>query len=170
MNIRNIALAMMLTAATALPHPALAQDKPHHSDGMSDYLRFAPWVATYTLKAAGVESSSSWKRSMVNSALSMGLHEVVALDKRGSICRRHNRGCGPRVPQPSPLARRGSRCRHRLTEHRGRLLARRQDHRRAQPLARRHRRTNAVGGGGAVGLRHENKDAGCKYAPSVLYL
>ena len=64
---------MMLTAATALPHTALAQDKPHHSDGMSDYLRFAPWVATYTLKAAGVESSSSWKRCMVNSALSMGL-------------------------------------------------------------------------------------------------
>ena len=50
MTIRNIALALMLTAATALPHLAQAQDKPHHSDGMSDYLRFAPWVATYTLK------------------------------------------------------------------------------------------------------------------------
>ncbi len=85
MNIRNIALALMLTAATALPHPALAQDKPHHSDGMSDYLRFAPWVATYTLKAAGVEGSSSWKRCMVNSALSMGLTVGVTYTLKQTI-------------------------------------------------------------------------------------
>lgn len=76
---------MMLTAATALPHPALAQDKPHHSDGMSDYLRFAPWVATYTLKAAGVEGSSSWKRCMVNSALSMGLTVGVTYTLKQTI-------------------------------------------------------------------------------------
>lgn len=76
---------MMLSAATALPHPAQAQDKPHHSDGMSDYLRFAPWVATYTLKAAGVESSSSWKRCMVNSALSMGLTVGVTYTLKQTI-------------------------------------------------------------------------------------
>lgn len=113
---------MMLTAATALPHPALAQDKPHHSDGMSDYLRFAPWVATYTLKAAGVEGSSSWKRCMVNSALSMGLTVGVTYtlkqtihEKRpdGTDKSRFHRATPPRLLPALPCSTKNTgRCRH----------------------------------------------------------
>ena len=39
MNIRNIALAMMLTAATALPHPALAQDESQQNLLLIEYQR-----------------------------------------------------------------------------------------------------------------------------------
>ena len=50
-----------------------AQDKRYYGDGPDDVLRFVPMLTAYTLKAAGVESSSSWKRMVVNSAFSVGL-------------------------------------------------------------------------------------------------
>ena len=67
----RLLLIISLLAATATQ--AAAQDKRYHGDGIDDYLRFAPLLTAYTLKAAGVESSSSWKRMTVNTALSVGV-------------------------------------------------------------------------------------------------
>ncbi len=50
---------------------AHAQYKEYHGDGIDDYLRFVPITAVYVLKASGVESASSWKRLLVNSASSI---------------------------------------------------------------------------------------------------
>ncbi len=47
-----------------------AQDKTYHGDGIDTYLEYSPWLAVYALKALSVESASSWKRLLVNSALS----------------------------------------------------------------------------------------------------
>ena len=44
--------------------------KPYHGDGIDDYLRFVPLGSAVLLKAAGVESASSWKRFAANTALS----------------------------------------------------------------------------------------------------
>ena len=41
--------------------------KRYHGDGIDDALRFVPITAAFALKAAGVESASSWKRLVVNS-------------------------------------------------------------------------------------------------------
>ena len=40
------------------------------SDALDDVLRLVPLAATYTMKAAGVESASSWKRLGVNTITS----------------------------------------------------------------------------------------------------
>ena len=53
--------------------PAFAQDKRYHGDGIDDVLRFVPVAAVYGLKAAGVESASSWKRLAVNTATTYAL-------------------------------------------------------------------------------------------------
>lgn len=44
--------------------------KPYHGDGMDNWLRFVPLGSAVVLKAAGVESASSWKRFAVNAGLS----------------------------------------------------------------------------------------------------
>ena len=68
--------AAQAQTATTPPSPTTAaapQGKRYHGDGIDDYLRFVPLVSAYALKAAGVESSSSWKRLAVNTALSVGV-------------------------------------------------------------------------------------------------
>ncbi len=47
--------------------------KRYHGDGIDDALRFVPITAAFALKAAGVESASSWKRLVVNSAASFAI-------------------------------------------------------------------------------------------------
>ncbi len=48
----------------------MAQDKAYHGNGIDNILEYTPWVAVYALKASGVEGASTWKRLIVNSALS----------------------------------------------------------------------------------------------------
>ena len=54
----------------ALP---LHAQKAYHGDGPDDVLRFVPVASAFALKACGVESESSWKRLMVNTAMSYAL-------------------------------------------------------------------------------------------------
>ncbi|MCR5132281.1 MAG: phosphatase PAP2 family protein [Prevotella sp.] len=71
---------IVLFLLTLLPLSAIAQESStvsstsegstEISEGASDYLRFAPLASVFVLKACGVESSSSWKRLVVNSAAS----------------------------------------------------------------------------------------------------
>lgn len=53
--------------------PAFAQPKAYHGDGADDVLRFVPVASVFALKACGVESSSSWKRLVVNTAASIAI-------------------------------------------------------------------------------------------------
>jgi membrane-associated phospholipid phosphatase len=48
----------------------LHAQKSYEGDGPDDILRYVPLTAALTLKVCGVESSSSWKRFVVNAALS----------------------------------------------------------------------------------------------------
>ncbi len=52
---------------------AYSNHKRYHGDGIDDALRFVPITAAFALKAAGVESASSWKRLVVNSAASFAI-------------------------------------------------------------------------------------------------
>ena len=52
---------------------ATAQPKAYHGDGADDVLRFVPLASVFALKACGVESSSSWKRLVVNTAASIAI-------------------------------------------------------------------------------------------------
>jgi len=52
---------------------AVGAQKPFHGDGADDWLRFVPLGSAYVLKAAGVESASSWKRLVVNTGVSLAL-------------------------------------------------------------------------------------------------
>ena len=60
-----------------------AQQK-YYGDGIDDYLRFVPLATSVALKAAGVESASSWKRYTVNTAISatMALGAAYVLKKK----------------------------------------------------------------------------------------
>ncbi|MGI6231577.1 MAG: phosphatase PAP2 family protein [Prevotella sp.] len=49
---------------------SLHAQKSYKGDGPDDILRYVPLTAAITLKACGVESASSWKRFVVNVALS----------------------------------------------------------------------------------------------------
>ena len=50
-----------------------AQPKAYHGDGADDVLRFVPVASVFALKVCGVESSSSWKRLVVNTAASIAI-------------------------------------------------------------------------------------------------
>ena len=52
---------------------AYSNHKRYHGDGIDDALRFVPITAAFALKAAGVESASSWQRLVVNSAASFAI-------------------------------------------------------------------------------------------------
>lgn len=47
--------------------------KTYHGDGPDDVLRLVPVASVVVMKAAGVESASSWKRLGVNGVLSLGM-------------------------------------------------------------------------------------------------
>lgn len=72
-------LAFLLAAL-----PMQAQ-KEFHGDGIDDYLRFVPVASVYVLKASGVESVSSWKRLLVNSATSIALFSGVVHGLKQSV-------------------------------------------------------------------------------------
>jgi membrane-associated phospholipid phosphatase len=63
----------------------LSAQKTYHGDGAGDWLRFVPVASVYALKACGVESASSWKRLMVNSALSCALSSGVVWGLKHTI-------------------------------------------------------------------------------------
>jgi len=63
----------LLTLLLTIPAACHAQDKAYHGDGIDDYARFAPIAVVFTLKACGMEGSSSWKRLVVNTAASYAL-------------------------------------------------------------------------------------------------
>ena len=63
----------------------VAQYEPYHGDGIDDYLRLVPAVSVFALKAAGVESQSSWKRLVVNSAASFAIDVAVTYGLKYSI-------------------------------------------------------------------------------------
>lgn len=65
----------------------------------------------------------------------------VSLDQRGRLCRGNGSGCRPHGTQPPCLAGCHSRSRHRCGQYALGLLARRENHGRAQPLRSDHRRT-----------------------------
>ncbi|MGN0069004.1 MAG: phosphatase PAP2 family protein [Prevotella sp.] len=65
--------------------PCTAQGERYHGDGIDDYLRFVPLASAYVLKAAGVESASSWKRMTVNSALSVAIASGVTYGLKQTV-------------------------------------------------------------------------------------
>ena len=85
---REVLLAVCLLLAL----PVCSQDKEYHGDGIDDYLRFAPIAAVYTLKASGVESASSWKRLVVNTATSYALSVGVGYGLKKTISERRPDG------------------------------------------------------------------------------
>lgn len=70
MKSRELASIFVLWLLTI---PAFAQPKAYHGDGADDVLRFMPIASVFALKACGVESSSSWKRLVVNTAASIAI-------------------------------------------------------------------------------------------------
>ena len=60
--------------------------KPCHGDGIDDYLRFVPLGSAVLLKAAGVESASSWKRFAANTALSCVITTGTTVMALGVMC------------------------------------------------------------------------------------
>lgn len=53
--------------------PCSAQDKRYHGDGIDNVLRFVPITAVITMKAAGMEGASSWKRLATNTVASYAI-------------------------------------------------------------------------------------------------
>ena len=71
--------------AIAVSLQCAAQYKRYHGDGIDDYLRFVPIASAYIMKAAGVESGSSWKRLLVNTATSFAIDAAVTYGLKYSI-------------------------------------------------------------------------------------
>ena len=77
----------MLLLFCAMTISAMAQ-KTYHGDGADDWLRFVPVASVVVMKAAGVESASSWKRLAVNSGLSLVLSSGTTWVLKHSISER----------------------------------------------------------------------------------
>lgn len=63
----------------------MAQYKTYHGDGIDDYLRLVPIVSVYAMKAAGVDSQSSLKRLVVNTAASFAIDVAVTYGLKYSV-------------------------------------------------------------------------------------
>ena len=99
---------MALVLAVSLPSFCLAQHKPYHGDGIDDYLRFVPVVSAYALKAAGVDSRSTWKRLLVNSATSFAINAAFTYGLKYTV---KSTACGETVTTgPTCLPERPSAC------------------------------------------------------------
>lgn len=85
-------LTYTIISAFVCCHTAVAQDKKYHGDGIDDALRFVPVATAFALKAAGVESASSWKRLTVNSATSLAVSSAATWALKRSIDRRRPDG------------------------------------------------------------------------------
>lgn len=73
MSGRQINRFALLLIVLMLPFRVSAQHKTYHGDGIDNILEFVPVTSAYTLKACGVESASSWKRLVVNTAASYAI-------------------------------------------------------------------------------------------------
>ena len=62
--------------------------KKYYGDGADDYLRWVPLASVLTLKACGVESASSWKRLLVNTAASYALSCGVTYGLKHAVTER----------------------------------------------------------------------------------
>lgn len=85
MSDRLINRFVLLLVILILPFHASAQHKAYHGDGIDNILEFVPVVSAYTLKACGVESASSWKRLVVNTAASYAISMGVAYTLKHAI-------------------------------------------------------------------------------------
>ena len=57
---------------------------PHETEA-GDVLRFVPLVGVYVMKGCGVESASTWKRLLVNTATSVAVSSAVTYSMKYSI-------------------------------------------------------------------------------------
>ena len=67
--LRKIVIALMMTMCAVTS----SAQQTYHGDGPDDWLRYIPLASAITLKACGVEGESSWKRFVVNGALSCAI-------------------------------------------------------------------------------------------------
>ena len=65
--------------------PINAQHKRYHGDGVDEVLQYVPLASAYTLKALGVKNESSWKRLVVNSAVSFTVNAGVTYALKHSV-------------------------------------------------------------------------------------
>lgn len=80
--IRKIFILLIFTVTCSAVD---AQNGRYHGDGIDDVLRFVPIASVYALKAAGVESNSSWKRLAVNTATSFAINIGTTLLLKNTI-------------------------------------------------------------------------------------
>ena len=141
--------------------PTWAQ-RAYHGDGPDDVLRFVPVATVYALKTCGVESKSGWKQLAVNTVVSYAFSAGTTWALKHSIHERrpdwtdnHSFPSGhtalaftgavildKEYRHVSPwISVCHSRSHHRCGQYALGLLARRENHGRAQPLRSDHRRT-----------------------------
>ena len=73
-------LVLLATAADGM-----AQHKRYHGDGIDEVLQYVPIAATYAMKGFGMESRSSWKRLLVNTAASFVINAGTAYTLKHTI-------------------------------------------------------------------------------------
>lgn len=76
---------IVLIMAVTMSAKCMAQYEPYHGDGIDDYLRLVPVASVFVMKAAGVDSQSSWKRLVVNTAASFAIDVAVTYGLKYSI-------------------------------------------------------------------------------------
>lgn len=76
---------LFILIVSAIPLMTKAQAARYHGDGIDDYLRFVPVATVFALKASGVESSSSWRRLLVNTATSYALTVGATLGFKSTV-------------------------------------------------------------------------------------
>lgn len=76
---------IVLIMAVTMSARCMAQYEPYHGDGIDDYLRLVPVASVFVMKAAGVDSQSSWKRLVVNTAASFAIDVAVTYGLKYSI-------------------------------------------------------------------------------------
>ena len=86
----KVVMAMLLCLVTY--SNVWSQNKEYHGDGIDDALRFVPLATAFTLKAAGVESASSCKRLVVNSALSVAISSGTTWGLKHAVSRKRPDG------------------------------------------------------------------------------
>lgn len=72
-----------LSLLLLLPLRGMAQVE--RGSSADDYLRFAPLVSVYVMKGCGVDSRSTWKELLVNSALSVATSSAVAYSLKYTV-------------------------------------------------------------------------------------
>lgn len=86
----------LLTLFCLLTPVVSAQDKTYHGDGIDDYLRFVPITSVFVMKACGVESASSWKRIVVNTAASVVVSSGISYSLKHTVHERRPDGTDSR--------------------------------------------------------------------------